>query len=154
MIPNGPDTAWVTMCVLAKLSYDGKIQPNTPSQKRAEYDSSPIAKGEVFMTQAVKFLAGAALGLAALLAPASVGSTLAQATQNLKIYWIDVEGGAATLIVSPAGESLLLDTGYPDGDRDAKRSRFYVGPVHVASPRHFLRGFQSRIVRLPLFSPR
>jgi competence protein ComEC len=73
------------------------------------------------MRQAVRFLAGAALGLAGILAPASVGSALAQATQNLQIYWIDVEGGAATLIVSPSGESLLLDTGFPDGDRDAKR---------------------------------
>src|SRR5207248_30313 len=27
-------------------------------------------------------------------------------SQNLDIYWIDVEGGAATLIVSPSGESL------------------------------------------------
>src|SRR3989454_9894451 len=43
-------------------------------------------------------------------------------TRNLEIYWIDVEGGASTLFVSPTGESLLFDTGYPDnGDRDAKR---------------------------------
>ena len=41
---------------------------------------------------------------------------------NLNIYWIDVEGGGATLIVSPAGESLLVDTGNPTpDDRDAKR---------------------------------
>lgn len=39
---------------------------------------------------------------------------------NLKIYWIDVEGGAATLIVSPEGESVLIDTGNPGG-RDAER---------------------------------
>ena len=38
------------------------------------------------------------------------------------IYWVDVEGGAATLAVSPTGESLLIDTGFPaDDDRDAKR---------------------------------
>ena len=40
---------------------------------------------------------------------------------NLNIYWIDVEGGAATLVVSPSGESLLIDTGWTVGDRDAKR---------------------------------
>jgi beta-lactamase superfamily II metal-dependent hydrolase len=40
---------------------------------------------------------------------------------NMQMYWIDTEGGAATLIVSPSGESLLIDTGYPDADRDAKR---------------------------------
>ena len=38
------------------------------------------------------------------------------------IYWVDVEGGAATLVVSPTGESLLVDTGFPGTDnRDAKR---------------------------------
>jgi beta-lactamase superfamily II metal-dependent hydrolase len=42
--------------------------------------------------------------------------------RSLDIYWIDVEGGAATLIVSPSGQSLLVDTGNPGADdRDAKR---------------------------------
>lgn len=41
---------------------------------------------------------------------------------RLDIYFIDVEGGAATLIVTPAGESLLIDSGYPDnGGRDRDR---------------------------------
>lgn len=39
---------------------------------------------------------------------------------NLEIYWIDVEGGAATLIVAPSGQSLLVDAGWP-GDRDPRR---------------------------------
>src|SRR4051794_33626273 len=43
------------------------------------------------------------------------------AERTLDIYWIDTEGGAATLIVTPTGESMLIDTGYPDQDRDAKR---------------------------------
>ena len=30
------------------------------------------------------------------------------ATRTLDIYFVDVEGGAATLIVTPAGESLLI----------------------------------------------
>lgn len=42
------------------------------------------------------------------------------ARRTLDIYFIDVEGGAATLIVTPAGESLLIDSGFP-GDRDAGR---------------------------------
>lgn len=42
--------------------------------------------------------------------------------QRLDIYFIDVEGGAATLFVTPAGESLLIDSGYPDnGGRDRDR---------------------------------
>ena len=39
---------------------------------------------------------------------------------SLRVYWVDVEGGAATLVVTPAGESILIDTGYP-GDRDPPR---------------------------------
>lgn len=39
---------------------------------------------------------------------------------RLDIYWIDVEGGAATLIVTPAGESVLIDTGNI-GRRDPDR---------------------------------
>ncbi len=39
---------------------------------------------------------------------------------RLDIYWVDVEGGAATLIVTPAGETLLVDTGNP-GRRDPDR---------------------------------
>jgi competence protein ComEC len=40
----------------------------------------------------------------------------------LEIYFIDVEGGAATLIVTPERESVLIDSGWPaNGDRDPKR---------------------------------
>jgi len=42
------------------------------------------------------------------------------AQKTLDIYWIDTEGGAATLIVTPVGASMLVDTGNP-GDRDAQR---------------------------------
>jgi competence protein ComEC len=42
--------------------------------------------------------------------------TISAAPRTLDIYFIDVEGGAAT----PAGQSLLIDTGFP-GDRDAAR---------------------------------
>src|SRR6266480_5632146 len=42
------------------------------------------------------------------------------ASRGLDIYFIDVEGGAATLIVTPSGQSLLIDTGFP-GERDAGR---------------------------------
>lgn len=48
--------------------------------------------------------------------------TLRGASPNLEIYWIDAEGGAATLIVGPSGESLLVDTANrTNDDRDAKR---------------------------------
>jgi len=41
---------------------------------------------------------------------------------RLEVYFVDVEGGQATLFVTPAGRSLLIDTGWPDNDgRDADR---------------------------------
>ncbi|MGA2858664.1 MAG: MBL fold metallo-hydrolase [Candidatus Sulfotelmatobacter sp.] len=40
----------------------------------------------------------------------------------LQIYFIDVEGGQATLVVSPSGQSLLIDAGWPGYEgRDADR---------------------------------
>jgi competence protein ComEC len=57
---------------------------------------------------------------------ASTGAMVAQETapvrRTLDIFYIDVEGGAATLIVTPAGESILVDAGWPGFEgRDAKR---------------------------------
>lgn len=50
-----------------------------------------------------------------------------QADEPLDIYFIDVEGGAATLIVTPETESILIDSGYPDNHgRDLDRI------IHVA----------------------
>src|ERR1700739_560217 len=47
---------------------------------------------------------------------------LSAQTRGLEIYWTDVEGGASTLIVSPAGQAPLIDTGFPgNNDRDAQR---------------------------------
>lgn len=40
--------------------------------------------------------------------------------KTLDFYWIDSEGGGSTLIVTPAGESVLIDTGNPGG-RDSGR---------------------------------
>src|ERR1043165_862985 len=43
-------------------------------------------------------------------------------TKPLQFYFVDVEGGQATLVVSPSGESLLIDTGWPGYEgRDADR---------------------------------
>jgi len=51
----------------------------------------------------------------------TASGVLSAQSRNLDIYWIDAEGGAASLIVSPSGESMLIDTGFAVGDRDAKR---------------------------------
>ena len=66
-----------------------------------------------------KFLAAAAAAAGVLLALTCVTRAAGRA---LDIYFIDVEGGQSTLIVTPAGESLLVDTGYPGRDgRDPTR---------------------------------
>ncbi len=60
--------------------------------------------------------------LAAALLGLGVAGALSAASGNLEIYWIDAEGGAATLIVSPSGASMLVDTANRTADdRDAKR---------------------------------
>ena len=44
------------------------------------------------------------------------------AAKNMEIYFVDVEGGQATLVKSPEGESILFDTGWPGFEnRDANR---------------------------------
>lgn len=51
-------------------------------------------------------------------------------SKSLQIYFVDVEGGQATLVVSPSGESLLIDTGWPGYEgRDADR---ILAAVHQA----------------------
>lgn len=52
----------------------------------------------------------------------SVRALAAAPPGTLRIYFIDVEGGQATLVVSPAGQSLLVDAGWAGfGDRDVDR---------------------------------
>src|SRR6185503_1457240 len=62
----------------------------------------------------------ALLTSAAVLSFISIFGYAAAADKTLDIYWVDVEGGGATLIVTPAGESVLIDSGNP-GVRDAGR---------------------------------
>ena len=53
----------------------------------------------------------------------------AMQARDLEIYWTDVEGGGSTLIVSPSGQALLVDTGFSgNDDRDAKRIAETVKP--------------------------
>ena len=51
---------------------------------------------------------------------ACAAASAAQKTADF--FFVDVEGGQATLIVSPSGQSLLIDTGWPGHEgRDAER---------------------------------
>src|SRR6266568_6069122 len=51
---------------------------------------------------------------------AGLSAQAGKGDKTLDIYWIDSEGGGSTLIVTPAGESVLIDSGNPGG-RDSKR---------------------------------
>src|SRR5215207_9859156 len=44
--------------------------------------------------------------------------SVSTAGRAIEIYFIDVEGGQSTLLVTPAGQSLLIDTGY--GQREGR----------------------------------
>ena len=63
----------------------------------------------------------AIIGVAMLLTLA-MGMPAAPPAKSLQVYFLDVEGGQATLFVTPEGESLLIDTGWPgNAGRDADR---------------------------------
>ncbi len=54
------------------------------------------------------------------------------AARNLEIYAIDVEGGQATLLVTPEGDSFLIDTGWAGHNhRDADRIFAAAKAAHV-----------------------
>jgi len=70
------------------------------------------------------------VGTAILALIGSLTMAAAGGSPSMRMYFVDVEGGQATLIVSPSGESLLIDTGWPGFDgRDADR---IVKAVHAA----------------------
>jgi beta-lactamase superfamily II metal-dependent hydrolase len=63
----------------------------------------------------------------------------AQAARHLLIYAIDVEGGQATLLVSPSGASLLVDTGWPNlNGRDAERIQAAMRDAGITKIDHVL----------------
>jgi beta-lactamase superfamily II metal-dependent hydrolase len=78
---------------------------------------------------------------AAILASALLGVPAASVSQevgkSLRIYWIDVEGGAATLVVTPEGGTLLMDCGWP-GKRDAERIAKTVAAAGAKKIDHYL----------------
>ena len=67
-----------------------------------------------------------ALGLA--------GSAQTRVAKTLDIYVVDVEGGNATLFVSPAGEALLIDAGNGGAGRFATRSAVPPAGTNTAPP--------------------
>src|SRR5271170_1870412 len=67
-------------------------------------------------------LLGGAAVLLSLCGTAVAGAKHPAREKALRIYFVDVEGGQATLFVTPGGQSLLIDTGWPGFEgRDAER---------------------------------
>jgi competence protein ComEC len=64
--------------------------------------------------------AGSAAGTAGEPTGGGTGGAPPVSGDPLTIYWIDVEGGAATLLIAPNGEIVVVDAGNP-GERDAQR---------------------------------
>src|SRR5271167_1950308 len=92
-----PPIISLILIALAWLPNAGLVQVPALKYSRIRYQMSKFALSMAFV------LAG----------------SLLPAAENLRIYSIDVEGGQSTLIVSPAGESLLIDTGWSrNNDRD------------------------------------
>ncbi len=65
------------------------------------------------------FLRRFALGLA-LASSLALSLVAGKSDGRLDIWWCDSDGGGSTLIVTPAGESILIDSGNPGG-RDSAR---------------------------------
>lgn len=59
------------------------------------------------------------------------------ATTGLRFFFVDVEGGAATLIVTPAGDSILIDSGNP-GERDAGRIAAAARELGITEITHYI----------------
>jgi beta-lactamase superfamily II metal-dependent hydrolase len=80
------------------------------------------------------------LALALLVNAAAQGTPAPDKTHaHLLIYSIDVEGGQATLLVSPGKDSLLVDTGWPSkSGRDADRIQAAMKDAGVTSIGHLL----------------
>jgi beta-lactamase superfamily II metal-dependent hydrolase len=70
---------------------------------------------------------------------ASVSAPATTLNTMLNIYFIDVEGGASTLIVTPAGESILVDAGWPGNDnRDANRIKLKMQQAGITQIDHMI----------------
>ncbi len=85
-----------------------KIRPNS-IRARARF------RGVASVVLVIAIAVASAVGV-------GVGAAEPDSKAGLDIYYVDVMGGAATLLVTPERESILIDTGWPgQNDRDPKR---------------------------------
>jgi competence protein ComEC len=131
--PNRPD---LTRVRRAKASVDAKPNKSDYLCRRSHTRISSLLPQEPLnmgrtqhsarkFSSALRTLLAKTLGAILITLFSACAAISANATDDekpLRVYFIDVEGGQATLFVTPDGQSLLIDTGWPDNDgRDADR---------------------------------
>jgi beta-lactamase superfamily II metal-dependent hydrolase len=85
-------------------------QPPETAQPHKKYGWTMTLRSKTHRCRWVASLLTLFLGLIAIAGLPRVWA----AKRGLQIYAIDVEGGQATLFVTPTGQSLLIDTGWQD----------------------------------------
>jgi beta-lactamase superfamily II metal-dependent hydrolase len=73
--------------------------------------------------------------LALALAIAAVAVSAQTSARTLDIYFIDVEGGQSTLIITPSGQTLLVDAGFPSTGTFSSRPG---DPANARDPQRIL----------------
>lgn len=96
----------------------------------------------------------------AIMSVTSSSAAAPAAGKDLQIYFVNVEGGQATLFVTPSGESMLVDTGWPGNNgRDADRiaataKRAGVSRINYVVITHFhedhVGGVPQLVARIPV----
>jgi competence protein ComEC len=117
------------------------VMPRFPARPRVEYTSVAMRNLTCRrpLNPARALAAWALLAMLILCAPGLLRAAQRGAAKHLLIYSIDVEGGQSTLLVSPTGDSLLVDTGWPGHDsRDAKRIQAAMHDAGVTKIDHLL----------------
>jgi beta-lactamase superfamily II metal-dependent hydrolase len=91
------------------------------------------------MRIASRFVFKLAVGCALAALPVAPRAVAQNASGHLLIYAIDVEGGQATLLVTPSKASLLVDTGWPGSNgRDASRIQAAMQDAGITKLDHVL----------------
>jgi beta-lactamase superfamily II metal-dependent hydrolase len=99
-----------------KATFDNR---NTGENRVTAANAKSIAKTTVavWLTLVLSLAMSCAVS-----APLSLALPPADSPKPLQVYFVDVEGGQATLFITPARQSLLIDTGWPgNNNRDADR---------------------------------
>jgi beta-lactamase superfamily II metal-dependent hydrolase len=112
-------TSLVDGCILHGAMRGSEAIMAFPQKRSREQGDRAFFREQIFQTRfRAAVLAAAAMGILL----ASMTGRAADAGGKLQIYVIDVEGGQSTLFLTSTGQSLLIDTGWPDHNgRDADR---------------------------------